>query len=584
MIHSESDVVPRDLILPPTNHEARITNPDTKPQAPYPIPTNFVANLALEMLSNPKRIFRNRLWQDVIGSLESQTGGESMKRRMSARVGMGFVILTASLIANLTGCQSNQKNEQPPLVAPDATVTMSHYAGSALSGAQARAVPERALDGVWSVQARVIAVEQMPSEGFDRLASQARLIVATRAGTPVAPSARFSPGLLARSVDADFDLSTLLPDANRIAEIKTVDGGVAVGATFELRIQAPAPPPAITEPYRVALTISVSRTQEGNAYELAIASQDLTPTPIGPAPVVVEDSFYDPPPPPMRIDRTIETLLVDRTIADPPSRDRLLVTIPMRFADSNVSGVLVDLMLDTDPQDAQRSGAIEAIKQGAIEGADTAGKQTPVTRGSSEELAMTSALAALKQTGDAPRGALAYLSSASGAKLTEAVVLVADDSLIQVIARTAAEQSSGLQKSDRANVAWLMERTTIAAIGAQAANAESPLSPGVYAALTTYAGEPGRQIDSLRALIAQSNGAEDLNNRLIAENLIYLEDASPASRVRAYDWLKSRGLAPESYDPLASARQRRAALEASSKDPTDINPANPRNIQPSNRP
>ena len=39
------------------------------------------------------------------------------------------------------------------------------------------------------------------------------------------------------------------------------------------------------------------------------------------------------------------------------------------------------------------------------------------------------------------------------------------------------------------------------------------------------------------------------------------ELASPALRVRAYDWLADRGQAPPDYDPLASPRARRAALE-----------------------
>jgi hypothetical protein len=40
-----------------------------------------------------------------------------------------------------------------------------------------------------------------------------------------------------------------------------------------------------------------------------------------------------------------------------------------------------------------------------------------------------------------------------------------------------------------------------------------------------------------------------------------LEDSSPASRVRAFDWLTARGRAPAGYDPLGTPRQRRAALE-----------------------
>ena len=50
---------------------------------------------------------------------------------------------------------------------------------------------------------------------------------------------------------------------------------------------------------------------------------------------------------------------------------------------------------------------------------------------------------------------------------------------------------------------------------------------------------------------------------MIVENRIYLEDNSPASRVRAYDWLKARGAAPKGFDPLANPRDRREALAAS---------------------
>jgi hypothetical protein len=54
----------------------------------------------------------------------------------------------------------------------------------------------------------------------------------------------------------------------------------------------------------------------------------------------------------------------------------------------------------------------------------------------------------------------------------------------------------------------------------------------------------------------------ELAVRLWNENRILLEDASPASRVRAFDWLALRGLAPAGFDPLAPLAERRAALEA----------------------
>jgi hypothetical protein len=46
-----------------------------------------------------------------------------------------------------------------------------------------------------------------------------------------------------------------------------------------------------------------------------------------------------------------------------------------------------------------------------------------------------------------------------------------------------------------------------------------------------------------------------------AENLVALEDSSPAARVRAFDWLAARAKAPRDFDPLGPAGQRRAALD-----------------------
>jgi hypothetical protein len=91
--------------------------------------------------------------------------------------------------------------------------------------------------------------------------------------------------------------------------------------------------------------------------------------------------------------------------------------------------------------------------------------------------------------------------------------------------------------------------------------APAPLPPELRAVLTIYAGEPARHGGSLDDIAHQSTSRQDLENRLTAENLVFLTDASPASRVRAYDWLKARGLAPAGFDPLGPAKERREALD-----------------------
>ena len=76
-----------------------------------------------------------------------------------------------------------------------------------------------------------------------------------------------------------------------------------------------------------------------------------------------------------------------------------------------------------------------------------------------------------------------------------------------------------------------------------------------------HAGEAGRHAASIEQLTRGVGGRADFDGRVLGENLIFLEDSSPSSRVRAYDWLQSHGHAPAGYDPLGPPKARRAALE-----------------------
>src|SRR5690606_39767088 len=88
------------------------------------------------------------------------------------------------------------------------------------------------------------------------------------------------------------------------------------------------------------------------------------------------------------------------------------------------------------------------------------------------------------------------------------------------------------------------------------------LPPEMRTLLVLHAGEAGRRAASLEEALSAARSLEDLRSHLAAENAIYLEDNDPAARVRAFEWLSARGLAPSGYDPLAPAESRSAALEA----------------------
>jgi len=99
---------------------------------------------------------------------------------------------------------------------------------------------------------------------------------------------------------------------------------------------------------------------------------------------------------------------------------------------------------------------------------------------------------------------------------------------------------------------------------------KNQLSAELATVLTIHAGEAGRSPGSMSDVMKGVRSKDDLHARLQAENLLFLEDSQPASRVRAFDWLASRGLAPANFDPLGRPRARRLALEAAREQSSSI--------------
>jgi hypothetical protein len=203
---------------------------------------------------------------------------------------------------------------------------------------------------------------------------------------------------------------------------------------------------------------------------------------------------------------------------------------------------------------ARREAARSASEHGAAE--DREGERFLLQSGS--------ALQALARR-DLQRPALLYLAETTQAELLAELALVLDAQpladLLLAIRQGLAEQPGEL---DAAELGWALEQPSWRWLleQARAEDAETSMPQPLRALLLELAGEAGRWPDLVLDALAQSADARDLTARLERENQIFLEDADPAARVRAWDWLAARGLAPAGFDPLASSAERRAALSA----------------------
>ena len=155
------------------------------------------------------------------------------------------------------------------------------------------------------------------------------------------------------------------------------------------------------------------------------------------------------------------------------------------------------------------------------------------------------------------RKALAFLAEATGAAIAADVAVTGTEALVARLAALVAGAAPASREP--AAMGWLLEKTAVEILAEMLA--EKTLPAELEAVLARHAGEAGRSAAPLAGLLKNAAGRDDLIAGFARENLIALEDASPATRVRACDWLAARGKAPAGYDPLAAAKERRAALE-----------------------
>jgi hypothetical protein len=198
---------------------------------------------------------------------------------------------------------------------------------------------------------------------------------------------------------------------------------------------------------------------------------------------------------------------------------------------------------------------------------------------------LATALAPSGGPSDVRNALLAVSAEVRGEVSSEAALLLEDNALTASSAHIAEALAAAPAEADTSYLGWVVDRALLAGLAKLASGGEFP--PAVAAMLSARFGEAGRDPGSLGELAAASGSRADFETRVRAENLILLDDASPAARVRAFEWLSSRNDAPQGYNPLGSSAGRRAAIDAhlqSLARPPGTNPATLPSSQPARQP
>jgi hypothetical protein len=450
------------------------------------------------------------------------------------------------------GCQPRPP-VVPPLSPPTTLFQTSYFLGSPLSGPVTGAVPVSAPVDSLEVHVAFIALENRPGSSFTPIGSRAVFLSSTGGGSAVMSDAQITRGATISEVALPDNLVPALRarGAGRTRLMAALSGSLPPGVTADFAALDPdSTVDAVTgSPTRRSLEILISRSANvASAPQLALVVKDV---------VNSKDAGFG--------------LRTEKALFDLPGTDKTntALVIPFRFdsATSQAVAVLVQILPGSnDPSHV--AATTDCLKQVSAQLATT---QPAIATGEANAWSTVASAVQSLSPISARRSSLAFLADQTGASLCEDLAMEADDAVLAQLVHDIQATVSTSQPGDAdPQVGWLLDHTALkllTKLSDDAANGTGKISPELVAVLTTHTGEVGRHSSSLDELLRGLGSRQELDNRLLAENTIFLEDSSPASRVRAYDWLNARHRAPEGYDPLGSGRSRREALERAAGTP-----------------
>jgi hypothetical protein len=277
----------------------------------------------------------------------------------------------------------------------------------------------------------------------------------------------------------------------------------------------------------------------------------------GPAPAQRPSPFAD-------LDLDAQQLPLEELVQLPAAsgEQHLLVAVPelegwLRLSLVTVAGNLAE---------PQRLAALAPLARAQAEAAAarSSSAREPFDRRAFERQRRLAAVAALSRPA-AARAALLTLADPGGARLAGDLALAADDEQLTVLASSLGERLTNRPEllEDAQQTALACESLALEFL--TRLQSEGRLAPALEACLWLHGGELGRFPGTWLDLAQSARSVAELERSIAQENLTFLEDPTPAARVRAFDFLNKRGLAPAGFEPLASRTLRRQALSSAAE-------------------
>lgn len=462
------------------------------------------------------------------------------------------VLVALSITAILAGgCAAKRPAAEPsgPLVA----VGLNHFTGTPLSGPLKAPTTQPDTADALALTIKMTAVRALAPTGLAPVTSRARMISVTRGSDPViavpqlAGRTRFADGQPAEAFLANVQS---MPAAGK-TEIHTFTDALIPGVTSTFDVTS------LTSVERRTLTLQIHRPAGSpGKLQLGLWIQDQVVLPTSNEETEAAKGKPAPKAPPIN---QRELVLIDDL--DNASAFRGVFFVPFGLPQEGDFAVVIDISAATgstaEPTHAQAIARMLADLQRSADAIGARPALLPTVPAATS--VFSTAIAAMQQPANR-RSAMLFLATQNGAPLLEDLALVGDESTLAIVVSKITERTPQfLGPGAPSDTGWAMESIALSEV--ISLQSSGKLSQPLTAVVMRLYGEAGRNASSLQEVAKGLPARPEFQNRLVAENLIYLEDNSPSARIRAYDWLAARKLAPEGYDPLGPIKQRRDALE-----------------------
>jgi hypothetical protein len=484
---------------------------------------------------------------------------------------IGILLLLCITPVLFTACRIGPQQANTTTFVSELKSEVGYFAGSPMTGHTSVDPNSLHAEESLAVTMSWLVIKQLPKNLLDPAESQIRLIKIFPSQKPVSPIAQLTRGTRIGSIEnTEWFINRITNDGS--------NGGVFLGKLYGVL------PQRITTSFRIAeknptdlrspegFEIQIfnrSQTGGGNTEEHSVKSSlEIAIVASGKfkhSTATTQESVQSSEDEDEDSDLKGEDVKITETVflKARPFKERaqfaIILSSPFSTEEAKAFAITIDVR---SPPKEGRVGVtmhalyfnqcLEYLARGTIQGRGVYGKPHD-TEWSGLEDAIQSLQSPINE-----RRALLHLAQQTNAPLVKDIALSGTEIVVGQLSQAVTNEYMSGSVTNSEMVGWMLERTAYSLLANLLSTDQA--TPELEAVLVRHTGQVGRHASTIEELIAGTNSIEELQGYAVRENFIYLEDISPAARTRAFEWLLSKGEAPDGYDPLAPLKERRAVL------------------------